>query len=142
MTIGIVESLSVPDAEFLAQVFLTPIVSPVLVSTRLPSPVATSGTVGAHVRVEGAGVTKCDPLTPNAMFDISVMTHCYSPVEVEASDLSGKVLAAVSGARGTIVAGWYVVRVMGASGSQRLSDPMVNLIRYRGLFTWTVTTSI
>jgi hypothetical protein len=123
-----------PDIEALAISFLTPILAPTPVTTRLPSPTKDADTVNGMVRVEYGGGTK-----PNRFqWDVQAILSGYSPNEIQASLLASQAVALMSAARGQTVAGWYVVGVMGVVAPHRLTDPDVILPRYRAAVTWRV----
>jgi hypothetical protein len=123
-----------PDIEALAVSFLSPILSPTPVTTRLPSPTIDADTVNGMVRVEYGGGTK-----PNRFqWDLQCIMSGYSPNEIQASLLASQAVALMSAARGQTVNGWYVVGVMGVVAPHRLTDPDVILPRYRATVTWRV----
>jgi len=123
-----------PDIEALAVSFLSPVLSPTPVTTRLPSPTIDADTVNGMVRVEYGGGTK-----PNRFqWDLQCIMSGYSPNEIQASQLASQAVALMSAARGQTVNGWYVVGVMGVVAPHRLTDPDVILPRYRATVTWRV----
>lgn len=128
-----------PDGEWLAQFYLTPLISPTPVATRLPRPDDTADTVNDFVRVESGGTVKYLPMTPNPHWLVSTILHAYSPNEISAMNTGNKIAGHMAAARGKTLAGWYVVRVTNIVTAHRLTDPMVNLIRYRAMATWLVT---
>lgn len=139
MTNPVVPAILPPDMEWLTQFYLTPLLTPTPVATRLPKPDDKADTVNDFVRVEAAGGNKVDPLTPNPWWEVSAILHCYSPNEVSAMNTANTVAAHMASAQGKTLAGWYVVRVTGTVLPHRLTDPMVNLPRYRTMATWCVT---
>ena len=123
------------DIEELAVDYLTPIVAPTPVATRLPSPAADSDTVSGFLRVECAGGTK-----PNLIeYDLNVIVHAYSPDEVQASSIARHAVAALCAAAGLTLNGWFVGDTSNPVTPTRLTDPNVNLPRYRAICTWRVT---
>jgi hypothetical protein len=123
-----------PDIEALALSFLAPLLTPVPVATRLPSPNINADTVSGFLRLENGGGEK-----PNRFqYDIQCILHGYSPDEQQANLIANQAVALMSAARGQTVNGWYVVGVMGVVAPLRLSDPDVILPRYRAAVTWRV----
>lgn len=135
MTLQTVDPIVLPpDIEALAVSFLSPVLSPTPVTTRLPSPTIDADTVNGMVRVEYGGGTK-----PNRFqWDLQCIMSGYSPNEIQASQLASQAVALMSAARGQTVNGWYVVGVMGVVAPHRLTDPDVILPRYRATVTWRV----
>ena len=135
MTLQTVDPIVLPpDIEALAVSFLSPVLSPTPVTTRLPSPSTDADTVNGMVRVEYGGGTK-----PNRFqWDLQCIMSGYSPNEIQASLLASQAVAVMSAARGQTVNGWYVVGVMGVVAPHRLTDPDVILPRYRASVTWRV----
>lgn len=127
-----------PDGEFLSQYFLSDIVHPTPVATRLPQPDDEKDTVHDFVRVESGGGDKVSPMTPNPWYSVHVLMHTYGRVEMQAADTARLVTGHMAAARGQTVAGWYIVRVTHVVLPHRLSDPKVNLLRYRSEVTWVV----
>ena len=125
------------DIEFLAQYYLTPVVAPAPLATRLPRANAPEDTTNGFLRVEFAGGS-APTLTE---FDLSVMLHSYGvpKYELQASEISRVATGYLAAATGQTVAGWYVVDVPHVIAPHRLSDPDVALLRYRSLVTWRVT---
>ena len=126
------------DIEMLAQVYLTTILSPTPVATRMPSPLNTDDTVHGFMRIEAGDAV---PIYYGAAYDISFLMHAYSDVEDQASLISRTAIANVAAMTGQSIAGWYIVQVPTVVGGQRLHDPNVpspGLIRYRSAVTWRV----
>jgi len=123
------------DIEMLAQVFLTPILSPTPVKTRLPVPNNNADTVDGFMRIEAGDSS---PVNYGVAYDISFLMHAYSPNEDQASLISRTALANVGAATGLSVAGWYIIQVPNVVGGMRLTDPDVALLRYRSAVTWRV----
>lgn len=131
-----------PDIEYLAQFFLTPILSPTLVADRMPKPGSTDDdSAGVHgfMRIEAGDVNQV-PGTWGAAYDCSFLMHAYSDDEVQASEISRTAIANVAAATGLTVVGWYIVSVPNVIGGRRLTDPEVptNLVRYRSAVTWRI----
>jgi hypothetical protein len=126
------------DIEMVGQVFLTPILNPTPVKTRLPIPANNEDTVHGFMRIEAGDAV---PVNYGAAYDISWLMHAYSDNEDQASLISRTAIAWVAAATGQTVAGWYIVSVPTVIGGQRLHDPNVpspGLLRYRSAVTWRV----
>jgi hypothetical protein len=128
-----------PDPEWLAQVFLTPLLPETTVATKLPQPAAMQATLQNFMRVE-AGDTVPVLEVFGTLYDTTFLMHSYSPDEVVASKNSGDAVAYASSVTGRTISGWYIQRVMSVIGGRRLSDPLVpsNIVRYRSAVTWRV----
>lgn len=125
-----------PDVEELFQFFLTPIVTPTFVVTKLED--ADDITALGAVRVESGSI---DPVLEyrSAAWDVSGLIHAYSPDELEAVQLGLKCIAHCAAARSRTVMGWYIVDVLNVLGGQKLPEPGVEgLTRYRAAVTWRV----
>lgn len=123
------------DIEELAVTYLTPIMAPTPVGTRLPSPAADADTISGFLRVESAGGTQPNPVE----YDLNVIVHGYSPDEVHASTIARHAVAALVAATGLTINGWFVGDTSNPVTPTRLTDPNVNLPRYRAICTWRVT---
>jgi len=135
-----------PDPEFLAQAFLTPLLStlpgfdaPVPVVTKLPSPAALQASLTGIVRAEAAD-THWIPGLWGAAYDTNFLLHCYSPNEDQASEISRNAIAHCAAATGLTIVSWHIVDVCNVIGGRRLVDPDVpeNVVRYRSAITWRV----
>jgi hypothetical protein len=135
-----------PDPEFLAQAFLTPLLSalpgfdaPVPVVTKLPSPEALQATLTGIVKAEAADTHWISGLW-GAAYNTGFLLHCYSPNEDQASEISRNVIAHCAAATGLIIVGWHIIDVCNVIGGRRLVDPDVpeNVVRYRSAVTWRV----
>jgi hypothetical protein len=125
-----------PDIEAVGQYFLTPVVTPTLVVTKLED-ADDIETLGA-VRVESGPI---DPVLEfrSAAWDCSWLIHAYSPDEIEAAQLGLRCISECAAARGATVMGWNIVDVLGIIGGQKLPEPGVEgLVRYRAAVTWRV----
>lgn len=123
-----------PDIEGLARAYLLDAMSPTPIATRLPTPDNDADTVGGFLRLEYGGGSK-----PNHFqYDVQCLMHAYCPNEIQAKAIAGKAVALMSAARGQTINGWYVVGVMGVMMPARLTDPNVNLPRFRSAVTWRV----
>ena len=122
------------DIEALAVSYLTDVVAPTPVGTRLPSPAVAADTVNGFLRVESAGGTKANI----AEYDLNLIVHAYSPDEVAASLLARHAVAALGAAAGLTIDGWYITTTSNPVTPARLTDPNVSLPRYRALCTWRV----
>lgn len=120
------------DIEELTIAYLTPLLWPTPVSTRLPAPDTIDS--DGWLRVEAAGGTQ-----PNFIeHDLNVMVHGYCADEVQASSIARRAVAALVAAAGTTVNGWYVGDTSNPVTPGRFTDPNVNLPRYRAICTWRV----
>lgn len=135
-TPGYVDPVILPaDVEWMAQYYLTPIMSPTPVATRLPQPAQDADTVNGFLRVEFGGGTQANKFEWN----LSTILHAYSPNEIQASQISRTATAWMAAARGQIIAGWGITEVPNSVAPHRLADPNVqNLTRYRSMVTWRV----
>jgi len=120
----------------MALYFLTPLITPTPVATRLPNDTSPSDTQNGFVRVEAGGGTKKNYTEYNQ----TVLLHTYVPdeFEVQGAQIANNVIAYMSAAAGLTIGGWYVVDVPHATVVQRRDDPKVNLLRYMSFATWTV----
>lgn len=135
----IYQVMSTADIEFLAQVFLTPLLTPTVVSTEVPRPDDPLDVVNGFMRVEAGDVV---PMLPfNAMFHASFLMHAYAALDVgedQCSQISRTAMDNVAAVGGTTIAGWYINRVVSVIGGRRLTDPDISLLRYRSAVTWEV----
>jgi len=127
------------DIEMLAQVFLTPILTPTPVSTEVPRPDENIDVVNGFMRIEAGDVV---PLLPfNAMYHASFLMHAYAALDVgedQCSLISRTAMANCAAAGGLTIAGYYINRVVTVIGGRRLGDPQISLLRYRSAVTWEV----
>jgi hypothetical protein len=121
-----------PDIESTAFTYLSAVVTPTPVATRMPNPDLEADTINDFLRIEAAGGNRANFLE----WDASFLMHAYSPDEMRASALAQKATAYAAGARGQLIDGAYVLRVINTVAPTRLTDPNVNLIRYRSMVTW------
>lgn len=128
-----------PDPEWLAQIFLSPILSPTPVATRLPPPADLQASLQGFVRVEAGDVSPCMDVW-GAAYDMTFLMHSYSPNEMQAAQHSQVAIGNAMAATGITVSGWYIVKVVSVIGGRRLDDPDVplNIVRYRSAVTWRV----
>lgn len=123
-----------PDIESLARAYLLNDLAPTPIATRLPSPSKDADTVNGFLRLEYGGGSK-----PNRFhYDVQCIMHAYNPNEIQAKLLAAQAVALMGAGRGQTVNGWYVVGVMGVVAPHRLTDPDVNLPRFRSSVTWRV----
>jgi hypothetical protein len=124
------------DIEWLALFFLTPLMAPTPVATRLPRIQSDTDTQNGFLRVEAGGGTKIG-LTE---YNQSILLHTYVPFEFEVlgAEIANKAVAYMSAAGGVSIAGRYVTAVSHVSTVQRRTDPNVNLLRYLSFVTWRV----
>jgi len=123
------------DIETLALYYLQPVLSPTPCATRLPQPNAHDDTVNGFLRVEAAGGGKANYLE----YDLNVILHAYSPVEMQAANIAQTAMAFMTAARAQTVSGWFVGLVKNVIMPSRADDPnVVGLVRYRAACTWRV----
>lgn len=124
------------DIESMMMFFLTPLVSPTPVATRLPNDTLQSDTANGFIRVEAGGGPKIN-LTE---YNQACILNFYVPSEFEVSgaQLAQKTIAYVGAAGGLSVGGYFITDVPHCTSYQRKSDPKVNLLRYVSYVTWTV----
>jgi hypothetical protein len=130
-----------PPPEWIAQAFLTPLLNPCPVATRLPMNLdSDEAMVNGFMRVEAGDTVRIKDLA-GAAWNISFLMHAYSPNEAQAEDISGTAIGYASAATGLTVVGWYIVCVETVIGGRRLDDPLVpsNIVRYRSAVTWRVS---
>jgi hypothetical protein len=117
--------------------YLTPLITPTPVATRLPDDTSNSDTVNGFVRLEAGGGVKKDILQYNQ----TLLCHTYVPFEyeVQGEEIATHVIAYMSAATGWTIGGTaYVTDVPHATTYQRRTDPDVNLLRYLSFVTWTI----
>jgi hypothetical protein len=135
MTNYVVPPVDSPDIEDLGIYYYTPILTPTVVDTRLPSPGTNEDTIHGFMTIESGDVSRVGL----AQWDCSFLLHAYSPVEAEASDISRKAMAYGTSVQGLTVMGWYIVGLVTAIGGRKLPNPDVpGLARYRSALTWRV----
>lgn len=128
--------LTPADVEWMACFFLTPLMAPTVVATRLPVVTNTSDTANGFLRVEAGGGVKKN-LT---QYNQQILLHTYVPFEYEPQGalIANKATAYVGAAGGLTISGVFVVDVPRVSVIQRMTDPKINLLRYDSAVTWTV----
>lgn len=129
-----VPPLLAADVEDLGIYFYTPLLAPTLIDTRQPKVDDERDTINGFVTIESAGIVRVDL----ASFNISMILHCYSPVEAEAADLSLKVMAHGTAVQNKTVMSWLIMELVTAIGGVKLPNPEVDLPRYRCALTWRV----
>lgn len=135
MTNYVVPPVDAPDIEDLVPYYYTPILSPTVVDTRLPSPADDADTINGFLTVEAGDMTRIGL----AQWDLDFILHAYSPHEAEAADISRKAMAYGTSVQGLTVMGWYIVGLVTAIGGRKLPNPDVpGLARYRSALTWRV----
>lgn len=134
MTVFVDPVVLPPDVESLARAYLLDKLAPTPIATRLPRPESDDDTVNGMLRVEYGGGSK-----PNwFQYDVQCLLHAYDPNEIAAKQIAAKAVALMGAARGQTINGWYVVGVMAVIAPARLTDPNVNLPRFRSAVTWRV----
>lgn len=124
------------DVEAMALYFLSPLLSPTPVATRLPDDNDASDTQNGFLRVEAGGGVKLNYVWYNQ----TIFLHTYVPNEFEAqgADIMSNAIAYMGAATGKTILGYYVTDVPAVSAVQRRTDPRVNLMRYMSYVTWTI----
>lgn len=138
-------TLKPPPMAGLMVSYLTPLLAPTPVATRRPKPTSTDDVSypDGFIRVESGGGTWV-VADENYLFDASAIIHGYADYEHEpqAEDLCGTALAWGGNASGlTIPLGgtdWYCTYSRITALATELVDPMVALVRFRGMVTWRV----
>ena len=138
------ETLKPPPIETLAVTYLTPLIAPMRVLTRMPptDPNSELPPANTFIRVEASsgGVTD-----NGIMFNCQTVIHSYAPYsdEIVAEENIGTALAWMGNAQGTTVTdptgwGWYVTYSRIVSLGHRVSDPITPMSRYRGAVMWRI----
>jgi len=128
--------------EDVAVAYFTAMLDPLVVCTRNPESLPGEDTPGEFLRIQAGGGRQL----PNwYWFDMSVILHSYAPndLETHAERNLGDAIAWGANAQGTLVTipngDQYWITYSFASGTlTRLGDPLVDMIRYRGMVTWRV----
>ena len=129
-----------PPIEWVAQAFLTPLLNPCPVATRLPMNLnSDESMVNGFMRVEAGDIVRIKDLA-GAAWMCSFLMHSYSPNEAQAEDISCSAIGYAAAATALTVVGWYIVCVETVIGGRRLDDPLVpaNIVRYRSAVTWRI----
>lgn len=131
-----------PDIEWLAQAFLTPILAPALVGTRVPkaqSAEDVAAGLSGYLRIESGDATPVAS-TFGAAYDVPFLMHAYCDDENQAAKISRTAIANVAAVTGQMVLDWQIVCVPSVIGGRRLTEPGIptNLVRYRSAVTWRV----
>src|SRR3954471_13653992 len=110
-------------------------------ATRLPRPSKTEDTINGFLRVESGGGPV---LADNILYDCSLILHAYAnnTDESKAEQLIGEALGWAGAAQGQILTHpstgyeYYVTYTRITAVGMKHQDPMVNMVRYRGMVTW------
>lgn len=132
-----------PPMQGLAVAYLTPLMSPTPVATRLPVPAKTEDTVNNFLRVEASGG---GPLGEQLLFQASVILHAYCTNNNESlgEQMIGTALAWAGNAQGTWIThastqtDYFVAASSITSLAHKQADPAVALTRFRGMVTWII----
>lgn len=136
------ETLKPPPIETLAVTYLTPLMAPLRVLTRIPpnNPNSELLPPDTFIRVEASSGSISDS---GIMFNVQAIIHSYAPYneEITAEDNIGTALAWMGNAQGTTITDptgwdWYVTYSMVSSLGHRLIDPLTPIARYRGAAMW------
>lgn len=117
--------------------FLSPLMQPTPVATRLPNDQLAQDTDNGFIRVEAGGGTKVSLTQYNQTIILS--TYVPDEFEVSGEQIAQKVTAYVSAVGGQTIGGYHISGVPRSTAPQRRTDPRVNLLRYLSMVTWTVT---
>lgn len=132
-----------PPMQALAVSYLTPLMAPTPVATRLPQPAKTEDTVNSFLRVESAGGA---PLREQLLFRAAVILHgyCTNANESFGEQMLGKALAWAGNAQGTWIVHpstddrYFVTASAITSLSHKYADPAVAMTRFRGMVSWII----
>jgi len=133
-----------PPAAGLMVSYLTSMLAPTPVATRLPQPAKTEDTINGFLRVEAAGGQPNE--AEQLLFNVSLLLHsyCTNNDESRGEQLLTIALAWAGNAKGTFVAhkstgiDYYVTYSEITSLGMKHADPQVAMTRFRGMVTWTV----
>jgi len=133
-----------PPAQGLMVAYLTPILAPTPVATRLPVPSKTEDTVNNFLRVESAGGVPHG--NDQVLFDASVILHSYCPNDQESQgeQLMAEALAWAGNAQGLYIrhastqVDYFVTYSRITGLGMKHADPQVAMTRFRGMVTWTI----
>lgn len=114
--------------------YLGNLMTPTPVDTRVPEPAASEDVINGFIRVESGD----SPQHSICAWDLNFVFHCYDPDESVADQLSRKCGAYLGAATGLTVNGNYIQCVPHIIAGKQLSDPDVNLPRWRGAGIWRV----
>lgn len=129
-----------PPAQALAVSYLTPLMAPTPVATRLPQPKKIDDTINQFLRVEAAG----GPQYNEYMFQVSIILMAYSTNNEESAceQTLNRALAWGGNAQGTWIEHkstgnqWFIAASTISSLGAKAADPAVALTRFRGMVTW------
>lgn len=133
-----------PPAAGLMVAYLTPILTPTPVATRLPQPAKTEDTINGFLRVEVAGGVPNE--SEQILFATSCILHsyCTNNDESRGEQLLAEALAWAGNAKGTFIThkstgvDYYVTDSQITSLGMKHADPQVAMTRFRGMVTWIV----
>lgn len=131
-----------PPIESLGMAYFPPLMTPLLVSTRVPQPAPNKETVNTFLRIQAGGGSQ----TPEGiLWNMTLILHSYAPNEQEsvAEQNLATALAWGANAQGTTLTlkngdVFYVTYSRANGVGHRQGDPFVDLIRYRGMISWRV----
>jgi hypothetical protein len=125
------------DTEWLSTYYLTPLMAPTPVATRLPDDTDPDDTVNGFISVESSGGPKVSLIEYNQT--IILHTYCAEEYEPQGFDIARNAVAWMGAASGLTISGWQITDVPRVTSPQRRNDPKVpNLLRYLAMVTWTV----
>lgn len=129
-----------PPTEAIGVGYLTPLLAPVPVGTRLPQPEQDRQMLDGYLRVEAAGGFQDED---EIMWDVSIILHSFSEDEEVAETNIGMAVAYACAAEGVAIPGggrdWYVSWAQARNLPTRMDDPNIpNYARYRAMVSWRV----
>lgn len=135
-----------PPIESIGKAYFTSLMSPLLVTTRLPQPAPNQDTIGQFLRLQSAGGAQLVQAGQEGYFwNVSIILHSYAPddQEVAAEENLAVALGWGANAQGTTITTksgvpWYVTFSSAPGLGTKITDPSVALTRYRGLVSWRV----
>jgi hypothetical protein len=132
-----------PPAQALSIAYLAPRLAPIPVATRVPQPSNIQDSVNGFVRVEAAGGSI---LIDDCLFNVGIIVHSYSvnDQESQAEINMMHALAHMGNAQGRFIVHpslqrpWYVTYSRITALGVKQADPLVNMVRFRGMVTWRI----
>ena len=138
------ETLKPPPIETLAVAYLTPLVTPLRVLTRIPPNEPAAETIPANTYVT-VQASSGNPMKNSILFNCQIVVETYAPFndEIEAESNIGTALAWLGNAQGntiTVGAGedWYVTYSQMSALPHRLTLPDNPTTKYLGAVMWRV----
>lgn len=132
-----------PPVQGLAVAYLTPLMSPVPVATRLPVPSSTADTIAGFIRVETAGgALQWD----DCLFNVGliIMSYANNSDESTAETNLTRAVALAGNTQGRYIThpstaeSFYVTYSRITGLPVKSADPQTPLVRFRALVTWRI----